>query len=102
MLAKILGPSHGVDLLEGNVHAMDSPPTHELKMLSDTPPSSLMDSTASPHVTTLEGERVGAHSLGCSTLGVEGCAGASKWELGRLTSKLIIYTDLHKTKQQVG
>jgi hypothetical protein len=77
MLAKILGPSHGVDLLEGNVHAMDSPPTHELKMLSDTPRS-------------------------CSTLGVEGCAGASKWELGRLTSKLIIYTDLHKTKQQVG
>jgi hypothetical protein len=23
---------HGFDLLEGNVHAMDSPPTHELEM----------------------------------------------------------------------
>ncbi len=24
---------HGFDLLEGNVHVMDSPPTHELEML---------------------------------------------------------------------
>jgi len=59
MLAKLLRPSHGVDLLEGNVHAMDTPLTHELKMLSDTPRSSLMDSTTSPHVTTLEGESWG-------------------------------------------
>ncbi len=30
MLVGILGLPHGFDLLEGNVHAMDSPPTHEL------------------------------------------------------------------------
>ncbi len=28
------GLPHGFDLLEGKVHAMDSPPIHELKMLS--------------------------------------------------------------------
>jgi hypothetical protein len=33
----------------------------------DTPPSSLMDSTASPKVKTLEGEGVGAHFLVRST-----------------------------------
>jgi hypothetical protein len=32
MLAKNLGFPHGFDLLEGNVHPMDSPPAHELKM----------------------------------------------------------------------
>jgi hypothetical protein len=32
MLARVLGLPHGFDLLEGNVHAMNSPSTHELKM----------------------------------------------------------------------
>ncbi len=44
------------------------------------PPSSLMDSTASPKVKTTEGEGVGVHSLIRSTLRVEGCARASGWD----------------------
>jgi hypothetical protein len=45
----------------------------------DAPPSSLMDSTASPNVKTTEGG-VGAHSLVRSTLGVEGCTRALGWD----------------------
>jgi hypothetical protein len=36
------------------------------------PPSSLMDSTMSPKVKTMEGEGIGARSLAHNTLGVEG------------------------------
>ncbi len=32
MLTRVLRLPHGFHLLEGNVHAMDSPPTHELEM----------------------------------------------------------------------
>jgi hypothetical protein len=32
MLVGFLVFFHGFDLLEGNVHVMDSPPTHELEM----------------------------------------------------------------------
>jgi len=39
-----------------------------------------MDSTVNQKVKTLEGEGVGARSMACSTLGVEGCAGAPKWD----------------------
>jgi hypothetical protein len=46
----------------------------------DAPPSSLMDSTANPRVEIMEGERVGAHSLACNTWGVEGRAGAPRWD----------------------
>jgi hypothetical protein len=48
-------------------------------MVVDIPPDSLMDSTTSPKVKTMEGEgkRIGAHSLVRGILGgVEGCAGA--------------------------
>jgi len=34
MLAGFSKLPHGFDLLEGNVHAMDNPPTHEPEMLS--------------------------------------------------------------------
>jgi len=53
-----------------------------------------MDSTASPKVTTTEGEGIGAHSLAHNTSKVEGRVGALKWGLGILTSQSIIYTDL--------
>jgi hypothetical protein len=49
------------------------------KRRSDTPPSSLMDSTVSPKVKTTEG-RVGAHSVALSTLKVEGHVGAPRWD----------------------
>jgi len=42
----------------------------------DAPPSSLMESTASPKMNTMEGEGIGAHSLACNTSGVEVCVGA--------------------------
>jgi hypothetical protein len=60
----------------------------------DAPVSSLMDSTASPKVNTTKG-RVGAFSL-IRTSGLEGCARAPRWGLGRLTSNSITHTDLHK------
>ncbi len=44
----------------------------------DAPPSSLMESTMSPKVKTTEGERIGARSLACNILGVEGRVGAPR------------------------
>jgi len=41
----------------------------------DAPPNSLMDSTASPKVKTMEGVGVGVRSLVHNTSGVEGRAG---------------------------
>jgi hypothetical protein len=55
--------------------------------MNDALPSSLMDLTMSPKVTIAKGEGIGARSLTCSILGVEGCVGDSKWGLRRLTSK---------------
>jgi hypothetical protein len=46
----------------------------------DAPPSSLMDSIVAPKVKTLEGEKVGSRSLARNILGVEGCAGAPRWD----------------------
>jgi hypothetical protein len=67
----------------------------------DAPPSSLLDSIMNLKVNTLEGEGVGAHSLACSTLGVEGCAGAPGWGLGRLKKNLITHTYLHKPNNEL-
>jgi hypothetical protein len=44
----------------------------------EAPLNSLMDSTTSPKVKTTEGKGVGARSLTCSTLGVEGRVGAPR------------------------
>jgi len=46
-------------------------------------------------------ERVGVHSLVCSTSGVEGHVGALGSKLGILTSKSIIHTDLHKPNNKL-
>jgi len=48
-----------------------------------------------------EGKIVGAHSLTCNTLGVEGHAGAPGWGLRKLTSKLITHMDLHKPSNKL-
>jgi hypothetical protein len=66
----------------------------------NAPPSSLMDSTTSPKMKTLEGEGIGARSLAYNTSEVEGCAGTPGWGLGRLTSNYSHGPT--KTKQQVG
>jgi len=60
------------------------------------PPSSLMDSIASPKVKTSERERIEVRSLARNTLGVKGCARVLGWGLGRLKRKLVTHTDLHK------
>jgi hypothetical protein len=66
-----------------------------------TPPSSLMDSTMSPKVKTTEGERVLARSLVHNTSKVEEHAKAPGWGLGRLTSKSITHTDVHKPNKKL-
>jgi hypothetical protein len=55
-----------------------------------------MDSTVNPKVKIMEGKKVGARSLVCSTLGIEGHVGALGWGLGRTISKSITHTNLHK------
>jgi hypothetical protein len=67
----------------------------------DTPLSSLMDSTTSPKMKTTKGEGVGARSLACSILEVEGRVGALGCGLGRLTSKSIIHADLHNPNKKL-
>ncbi len=49
----------------------------------------------------MEGWGVGAHSLACSTLGVEGRVGAPGWELWRVINYSIIHMDLHKPNNKL-
>jgi len=72
-----------------------------LKAMLTTPLDSLMDLTASLKVKKTEGKGVGACSLACSILGVEGCAGTPRWGLGQVTSKSIIHMDLHKPNNKL-
>jgi len=51
---------------------------------------SLMDSTTSPKVKTIEGERVAVRSLARNASRVKGHVGVSKWGLRRLTSNSIL------------
>ncbi len=48
--------------------------------MPNAPPSSLMDSIASPNVKIVKGKGVGACSLARNTLGVEGHVGALGWD----------------------
>jgi len=63
--------------------------------------SSLMDSITSPKMKTTEGEGIGARSLTRNTLGVERRVGAPGWGLGRLISKSITHTCLHKLNNKL-
>ncbi len=49
----------------------------------------------------MEGSKVEACSLSHSILGVEGHAGAPEWGPGRMTSKSITHTDLHKPNNKL-
>jgi len=53
-------------------------------------------------VKTSKEEGVETHSLAHNILGVEGCVGVLGLELGRLTSKSIIHTDLHKPNNELA
>jgi hypothetical protein len=70
-------------------------------IMYDAPPSSLMDSVASPKVKTMEGKGVRASSLTRNTLGVEGCDGPLRWGLGGLTSNSITHTNLPKPNNEL-
>jgi hypothetical protein len=59
-----------------------------------------MDSTTSPKVKTTK-RRIGALSLARNISGLEGCAKAPRWGLGRLTSNSITHTDLHKPNNKL-
>jgi hypothetical protein len=76
---------------------------HHLGNLSsiDAPPSSLMDSIASPKMKIVEGEGIGVRSLVRNPSGVEGPVGAPGWGLGRLTRKSITHMDLHKPNKKL-
>ncbi len=67
----------------------------------DAPPNSLMDPTMSPKMKTAGGEGVEARSLVHDISGVEGCARALGWGLGRLTNNLIIHTNLYKPNNKL-
>jgi hypothetical protein len=69
-------------------------------MIFDTPPISLMDSTTSPKVKTVEGE-VEACSLICNISRVERHVEVLRWGLGRLISKSNTYTNLHKPNNKL-
>jgi hypothetical protein len=60
-----------------------------------------MDSIMNPKVMTVEGKGVRARSLARNISVVEGRAGVSRWGLGRLRSKSITYTDLHKPNNKL-
>ncbi len=69
--------------------------------IDDAPPSFFMDSTISLKVKTMEGKGVGVCFLARSTLGVERRARTLGCGLGRLISKSITYTDLHKPNNKL-
>jgi hypothetical protein len=59
-----------------------------------------MDSNANPKVKTTKGG-IEVHFLVCSILKVEGRVGAPGWGLGRVISKSIIHTHLHKPNNKL-
>jgi hypothetical protein len=66
-----------------------------------------MDSTVSPKVMTMEGKRVGAHSLvrntlARSTLEVEGHVGTLGWGTRKIDKQVNYLHGLAQNKQQVG
>jgi len=68
-----------ISILRGD-HFSRKLPSFNPKWACDTPSNSLMDSTASPKIETTERKGVGACSLTCNTLGVEGHVGAPIWD----------------------
>jgi hypothetical protein len=60
-----------------------------------------MDSIVNPKVKIAEGEGVGVCSFIRIISKVEGRVGALGWGLGKLTSKLITHTNLHKLNNKL-
>jgi hypothetical protein len=60
-----------------------------------------MDSTESLKEKITKGEGIATHSLAHNTSGVEGCVGALRWGLRRLTSKSITHMNMHKPNNKL-
>jgi hypothetical protein len=60
-----------------------------------------MDSIANKKVKTTKGKGVRLRSLAWNTLGLEGLVRAPKWGLGKVASKSITYTDVHKPNNKL-
>jgi len=69
--------------------------------MTNAPPHSFKDSNASLNVKTMEEKGVGVHSLVRNISGVERRVGAPEWGLRRMTSRSIIYTDMHKPNNKL-
>jgi hypothetical protein len=65
------------------------------------PKARVVTSTESPKVKTSETKGVGVRSLVSNISGVEGHVGTPGWGLGRLISKWIIHTHLHKPNNKL-
>jgi hypothetical protein len=72
----------------------------QIPLVIDAPPNSLMDSTESPKVKTLEGERVRRAPWLATLLRQKGVLELQDG-LGRVTSSSIIHTDLHKPNNKL-
>jgi hypothetical protein len=67
----------------------------------DAPPTPLTDSIVSPKGENNRRTKSWAHSLSHNILEVEGRARVPRWGLGRVTSKSITHTDLHKPNNKL-
>jgi hypothetical protein len=86
---------------EMSTHCFGSTKLHFHFITHDAPPHSLKNSYVSPKVETIKKEGIGVHSLVCNILGAEGHVGASRWGLGRVTSRSIIHMNMHKPNNKL-
>ncbi len=69
--------------------------------LTNSSPSSLMDSIVNPKVKTTERKRVGSHSLARNTSRGKGACWSFEMGLGRLVSNSLTHMDLHKPNNKL-
>jgi hypothetical protein len=70
-------------------------------MTANAPPTPLRTQLWIQRVKIAKGQGVETHSLAHNTLGVEGHARALGWGLGRVASKSISHTNLHKLNNKL-
>jgi len=68
----------------------------------DAPLSSLMDSTTSPNVKTMERKKIGVRSLACNTSGGRGACWNSGMGIKKIDKKINCSHGLTQTKQHIG
>jgi hypothetical protein len=75
-------------------------PFNVIQIINDAPPSSLMDSIASPKVKTMEGKELGV-LFSSQHFGGRRVCWSSMMGLGRLISNSLTHTDLHKPNNKL-